>query len=50
MRLVLCDDHRILVESLAVALQARGYDVRAATTTQNKYNQKKIKNNVIKKF
>jgi two-component system, NarL family, nitrate/nitrite response regulator NarL len=33
MRLVLCDDHRILVESLAVALQARGYDVRAATTT-----------------
>jgi two-component system, NarL family, nitrate/nitrite response regulator NarL len=33
MRLVLCDDHQILVESLAVALQARGYDVRAATTT-----------------
>jgi two-component system, NarL family, nitrate/nitrite response regulator NarL len=33
MRLVLCDDHRILVESLAIALQARGYDVRAAVTT-----------------
>lgn len=33
MRLVVCDDHRILVESLAVALQARGYGVVAATTT-----------------
>jgi two-component system, NarL family, nitrate/nitrite response regulator NarL len=33
MRLVLCDDQRILVESLAVALQARGYDVLAAVTT-----------------
>ncbi len=33
MRLVLCDDHRILVESLAVALQARRHDVLAATTT-----------------
>jgi DNA-binding NarL/FixJ family response regulator len=33
MRLVLCDDHRILIESLAVALQARGHDVRAAATT-----------------
>lgn len=33
MRLVLCDDHRILVESLAVALQARGYDVMAVATT-----------------
>jgi len=33
MRLVLCDDQRILVESLAVALQARGHDVLAATTT-----------------
>jgi DNA-binding NarL/FixJ family response regulator len=33
MRLVLCDDHRILIESLAVALQARGHDVRAAVTT-----------------
>jgi two-component system, NarL family, nitrate/nitrite response regulator NarL len=33
MRLVMCDDYGILVESLAVALQARGYDVLAATTT-----------------
>jgi two-component system, NarL family, nitrate/nitrite response regulator NarL len=33
MRLVLCDDQRILVESLAVALQARGHDVLAAATT-----------------
>lgn len=33
MRLVLCDDNRILVESLAVVLQARGYDVQAVTTT-----------------
>lgn len=33
MRLVLCDDHRILVDSLAVALRARGHDVPAATTT-----------------
>jgi two-component system nitrate/nitrite response regulator NarL len=33
MRLVLCDDHRILVESLAVALQARGHEVLAAVTT-----------------
>lgn len=33
MRLVLCDDHQILVESLAVALQARGHDVLATTTT-----------------
>ena len=32
MRLVVCDDHRILVESLAVALQARGYDVVATAT------------------
>jgi two-component system, NarL family, nitrate/nitrite response regulator NarL len=32
-RLVLCDDQTILVESLAVALKARGYDVLAATTT-----------------
>jgi two-component system, NarL family, nitrate/nitrite response regulator NarL len=31
--LVVCDDYRILAESLAVALQARGYDVLAATTT-----------------
>jgi two-component system nitrate/nitrite response regulator NarL len=33
MRLVVCDDQGILVESLAVALQARGHDVVAATTT-----------------
>lgn len=33
MRLVLCDDERILIESLAVALQARGHDVLAAVTT-----------------
>lgn len=33
MRLVLCDDHQILVESLAVALQARGHDVLATATT-----------------
>lgn len=32
-RLVVCDDQKILVESLAVALQARGHDVLAATTT-----------------
>jgi two-component system, NarL family, nitrate/nitrite response regulator NarL len=34
MRLVICDDHRILVESLAAALQRKGYDVVAATTTE----------------
>jgi two-component system, NarL family, nitrate/nitrite response regulator NarL len=34
MRLVLCDDHRILVEALAVALQARGHDVQATTTRE----------------
>jgi two-component system nitrate/nitrite response regulator NarL len=33
MRLVACDDQRILVESLAIALQARGHDVLAAATT-----------------
>jgi two-component system nitrate/nitrite response regulator NarL len=33
MRLVLCDDQRILIESLAIALQARGYEVLAAVTT-----------------
>ena len=33
MRLVLCDDHRILIESLAVALRARGFDVLAAVST-----------------
>src|SRR6201981_2770729 len=32
MRLVVCDDHRILVESLAAALQARGHEVLAAIT------------------
>lgn len=32
-RLVICDDQKILVESLAVALRARGHDVLAATTT-----------------
>lgn len=31
--LVVCDDHTILVESLAVALRARGHDVLAVTTT-----------------
>lgn len=34
MRLVVCDDHRILAESLQVALQARGHDVLAATTPE----------------
>ncbi len=33
MRLVVCDDERILVESLAVALRARGYEVLAAVAT-----------------
>jgi two-component system, NarL family, nitrate/nitrite response regulator NarL len=33
MRLVLCDDQRILVQSLAVALRARGFDVLAAVST-----------------
>lgn len=33
MRLVLCDDHQILVESLGVALQARGHEVLATATT-----------------
>jgi DNA-binding NarL/FixJ family response regulator len=32
MRLVVCDDHRILAESLAAALQARGHEVLAAIT------------------
>jgi DNA-binding NarL/FixJ family response regulator len=32
MRLVICDDHRILAESLAAALQARGHEVLAAAT------------------
>jgi DNA-binding NarL/FixJ family response regulator len=34
MRLIVCDDYRILVESLAVALQARGHDVETATTPE----------------
>jgi two-component system, NarL family, nitrate/nitrite response regulator NarL len=34
MRLVVCDDHRILAESLTVALQARGYEVLATTTPE----------------
>lgn len=33
MRLVLCDDHEALVEALAVALEARGHQVLAVTTT-----------------
>ena len=32
MRLVLCDDNRILCEALAVALEARGYQVVAITS------------------
>lgn len=34
MRLVVCDDHKILVESLASVLQRKGYDVVAATTPE----------------
>ena len=34
MRLVVCDDQRILAESLQVALQARGHEVLAATTPE----------------
>ena len=33
MRLVLCDDNRILCEALAVALAARGHQALAITTT-----------------
>ena len=33
MRVVLCDDHRMFVDALAVVLQARGYQVVACTTT-----------------
>ena len=33
MRLVLCDDNRILCEALAVALEARGHRVLATATT-----------------
>ena len=32
MRLVLCDDNRILCEALAVALEARGHEVLAIAT------------------
>ena len=38
MRLVVCDDQRILAESLLVALQARGHDVLAATTPEECLN------------
>jgi two-component system nitrate/nitrite response regulator NarL len=33
MRLVLCDDHRLLAEALATALRANGHQVVAVTTT-----------------
>jgi len=33
MRLVLCDDHEVLAQALAVALEARGHQVLAVTTT-----------------
>src|SRR5438045_6734217 len=33
-RLVVCDDQRILAESLLVALQVRGHDVLVATTPE----------------
>jgi two-component system, NarL family, nitrate/nitrite response regulator NarL len=33
MRLVLCDDHRILGEALAAAFEGRGYQILAVTTT-----------------
>ena len=33
MRIVICDDHRLLLEALATALAGRGYTVEAATTT-----------------
>jgi two-component system, NarL family, nitrate/nitrite response regulator NarL len=33
MRLVLCDDHTILAEALAAALEARGHEVLAVTNT-----------------
>ena len=33
MRLVLCDDHRLLAEALATALQAHGHEVVAVATT-----------------
>lgn len=33
MRLVLCDDHKVLADALAAALEARGHQVLAVTTT-----------------
>jgi two-component system nitrate/nitrite response regulator NarL len=33
MRLVLCDDHRLLLESLASTLAAHGHDIEAVTTS-----------------
>jgi DNA-binding NarL/FixJ family response regulator len=33
MRILLCDDHRLLVEAFAAALQAHGHEVVAMTTT-----------------
>jgi DNA-binding NarL/FixJ family response regulator len=33
MRVVICDDHRLLLEALATALAARGYTVEALATT-----------------
>jgi two-component system nitrate/nitrite response regulator NarL len=33
MRIVICDDHRLLLEAIASALAARGHTVEAATTT-----------------
>ena len=35
MRLVLCDDNRILCEALSVALEARGHQVLAVATYQH---------------
>ena len=32
MRIVICDEHRLLLEALATALAGRGYTVEAATT------------------
>jgi DNA-binding NarL/FixJ family response regulator len=33
MRLVLCDDHRLLLEAISTALSARGWSIEATTTT-----------------
>lgn len=33
MRIVLCDDHRLLLEALATALAGQGYTIEAATTS-----------------